>query len=74
MMADYIKVGNLQVAPVLYEFINTEGLPESKLDQEQFWADFEKLVHDLASRNKELFVRRDEIQTKINTWHRENML
>jgi malate synthase len=72
MMADYIKVGNLQVAPILYDFINIEGLPESKLDQEQFWADFEKLVHDLAPKNKELLAHRDKIQNKINTWHREN--
>ncbi|MFJ5624736.1 malate synthase G [Peribacillus loiseleuriae] len=71
-MVDYVKVGNLQVAPVLFEFINKDGLPGSKLNQEQFWADFEKLVHDLSPKNKELLARRDEIQTKVNTWHREN--
>ncbi|MEY8753734.1 malate synthase G [Peribacillus frigoritolerans] len=71
-MGEYVKVGNLQVAPVLFEFINKDGLPGSELNQEQFWVDFEKLVHDMSPKNKKLLARRDEIQTKINTWHREN--
>ncbi|WP_349729113.1 malate synthase G [Peribacillus frigoritolerans] len=71
-MGEYVKIGNLQVAPVLFEFINKDGIPGSKLNQEQFWVDFEKLVHDLSPKNKKLLARRDEIQTKINTWHREN--
>lgn len=71
-MGEYLKVGNLQVASVLFEFINKDGLPGSELNQEQFWVDFEKLVHDMSPKNKKLLARRDEIQTKINTWHREN--
>ncbi|WP_144550657.1 malate synthase G [Peribacillus simplex] len=71
-MGEYVKIGNLQVAPVLFEFINKNGLPGSELNQEQFWVDFEKLVYDMSPKNKKLLARRDEIQTKINTWHREN--
>lgn len=71
-MGEYVKVGNLQVASILFEFINKDGLPGSGLNQEQFWDDFEKLVHDMSPKNKKLLARRDEIQTKINTWHREN--
>ncbi|MEV5038142.1 malate synthase G [Peribacillus frigoritolerans] len=71
-MGEYVKVGNLQVALVLFEFINKDGLPGSGLNQEQFWDDIEKLVHDMSPKNKKLLARRDEIQTKINTWHREN--
>ncbi|PHD73055.1 malate synthase G [Bacillus sp. AFS043905] len=71
-MGEYVKVGNLQVASVLFEFINKDGLPGSGLNQEQFWVDFEKLVHDMSPKNKKLLARRDEIQTNINKWHREN--
>lgn len=71
-MGEYVIIGNLQVAPVLFEFINKNGLPGSELNQEQFWVDFEKLVYDMSPKNKKLLARRDEIQTKINTWHREN--
>ncbi|WHX67998.1 malate synthase G [Peribacillus frigoritolerans] len=71
-MGEYVKVGNLQVASVLFEFIHKDGLPGSGLNQEQFWVDFEKLVRDMSPKNKKLLARRDEIQTNINTWHREN--
>lgn len=71
-MTKYVKKGNLQVAKELYEFINSEALPGSGLDQEQFWSGFEVLIHDLTPRNKELLAIRDDIQNKLNTWHREN--
>jgi len=51
-MGEYVKVGNLQVASVLFEFINKDGLPGSGLNLEQFWVDFEKLVHDMSPKNK----------------------
>ncbi|PLT34503.1 malate synthase G [Bacillus sp. V5-8f] len=71
-MTQYVKAGNLQVAQELYDFINSEALPESGLDQNKFWAGFEALVSDLTPRNKELLAIRDDIQAKINAWHREN--
>ncbi|WP_409305086.1 malate synthase G [Peribacillus sp. SCS-155] len=71
-MTDYVKSGNLQVARELYDFINSEALPGSEVDREQFWTGFEKLIHDLTPINKELLEKRDEIQNQINAWHREN--
>ncbi|MBG9451589.1 malate synthase [Cytobacillus firmus] len=71
-MENYIKRGNLQVASELYEFINSEALPGSFVDQEQFWSGLEALINDLTPKNKALLAKRDEIQHKLNTWHREN--
>ena len=71
-MVNYVKTNNLQVASVLHEFINAEALPGSGVDQEKFWSGFSKLVHDLTPQNKELLAKRDELQDKINAWHREN--
>ncbi|NEX79496.1 malate synthase G [Bacillus thermocopriae] len=71
-MTNYVKVGNLQVASELYQFINEEAIPGSGVDQKQFWVDFERLIKDLTPKNKELLARRDEIQSKLNTWYREN--
>ncbi|MEH7493676.1 malate synthase G [Neobacillus niacini] len=71
-MSNYVNVGDLQVASELYEFINSEALPGSQVDEDKFWAGFEKIIMDLTPRNKELLVKRDELQTKINRWHREN--
>lgn len=71
-MSNYMNVGDLQVASELYEFINSEALPGSQVDQDTFWAGFEKIIKDLTPRNKELLTKRDQLQTKINRWHREN--
>jgi malate synthase len=71
-MVEYVKSGNLQVAKELYEFINSEVLPGSNVDQQDFWSGFGQLVQDLAPKNKELLAVRDEIQEKIDSWYREN--
>ena len=71
-MKDYVKTGNLQVAPVLYEFINSDVLPGTGLNSEQFWTDFDALIHDLSPKNKALLIKRDNIQNKINEWHKKN--
>ncbi len=71
-MKDYVKVGNLQVATILYDFVNEEALPGTGLNVEQFWERFSTLVNDLAPENKALITRRDEIQAKLDAWHREN--
>ena len=33
---------------------------------------FDAIVHDLAPRNRELLARRDELQSRIDDWHREH--
>ncbi|MEW9669033.1 malate synthase G [Ammoniphilus sp. 3BR4] len=71
-MKDYIKVGRLQVAPVLYQFINSEAIPNSGVTPEQFWSGFDQIVHDLAPKNKALLLKRDELQSAIHHWHKEN--
>ncbi|WP_075981171.1 malate synthase G [Bacillus massilinigeriensis] len=71
-MSEYVKVGNLQVAASLYDFVNKEAIPESGVDLEKFWADLDQLIHDLAPKNVQLLARRDEIQEQINNWHKDN--
>ncbi|MER1988008.1 MAG: malate synthase G [Solibacillus sp.] len=71
-MTTYVKVGNLQVADSLYEFINTKVLPGTEVEQEAFWGGFDQLIHELAPKNKALLARRDELQAQINEWHKEN--
>jgi malate synthase len=71
-MSNYVKMGNLQVADVLYHFINEDALPGTGLDREKFWADFETLFDDLTPKNNKLLARRDDIQQQINAWHRIN--
>ncbi|PTX61814.1 malate synthase [Melghirimyces profundicolus] len=69
---DYIPIGTLQVAPELYQFVHSEALPESGLSRERFWSDLETLIDDLAPENRKLLARREELQKKIDQWHRKN--
>ncbi|MED3851165.1 malate synthase G [Priestia megaterium] len=71
-MTNYKQVGNLKVAPVLYQFINEEALPGSGLSTENFWSDFEALVTELTPVNKRLLEKRDQLQAQVNAWHQEN--
>ena len=71
-MSNYIQVGNLRVAKVLHDFVNTKVLPDTGVEQAQFWGGFDTLIHDLAPKNRALLAHRDELQEQINAWHKEN--
>lgn len=71
-MTQYVKIGNLQVSKLLVDFINEEALPGSGVDKDAFWKGFDELIHDLAPKNRALILKRDELQEKINQWHKEN--
>ncbi|MFV1871868.1 MAG: malate synthase G [Oleiphilus sp.] len=71
-MTERIQAGGLQVAKELYDFINDVAIPGTGVDQSAFWAGFDALVHDLAPKNKALLEKRDDIQAKIDAYHREN--
>jgi malate synthase len=69
--ADRIEAGGLSVARCLHDFIAKEALAGTKLSPKAFWDGFAALVRDLAPRNAALLRRRDELQEKIDAWHRE---
>jgi len=71
-MPNYVHVGTMRVAEVFYNFVNREALPETGLDVEQFWQDFEQLITDFTPRNKKLLKKRQQLQEQINAWHTEN--
>ncbi len=71
-MTQYVEIGNLKIATVLYDFVNSEVLPESGVVQETFWANFEGLIAELSPENRALLARRDDLQQKINEWHLQN--
>ena len=68
-MTGYVQVGGLQVAKVLYDFVNNEAIPGTGIVAEQFWAGAEKIINDLAPKNKALLSKRDTLQAQIDAWH-----
>ncbi|WP_137149100.1 malate synthase G [Mycolicibacterium sp. CR10] len=73
-MTERVTVGNLRVAPVLYDFINTEALPGTDLDPDTFWSGVDKIVADLTPKNQDLLARRDDLQAQIDKWHRARVI
>ncbi len=73
-MTDRVSVGNLRVARVLYDFVNTEALPGTDIDPDSFWAGVDKVVTDLQPQNQDLLARRDQLQAQIDKWHRHHVI
>ncbi|MFD1813586.1 malate synthase G [Rhodococcus gannanensis] len=70
-MTERVQVGGLQVAKVLYDFVNTEALPGTGVDVDAFWSGAVKVIEDLAPKNKALLAKRDDLQAQVDTWHRD---
>ena len=67
-----VSLGDLKVDKALYDFVNNEAIPDGGLQAQEFWKGFAALVRTLAPRNAELLRKRDELQAKIDAWHRQN--
>jgi malate synthase len=69
MQEKYINVNNLKVSEKLLNFVNDELLKDTEISPDSFWEGFDKVVHELAPKNKELLDIRDQLQKKIDEWH-----
>ncbi len=67
-----IEKNGLKISTVLFDFINNEVIPGTDIKSDKFWSNFEKTVHELAPINKNLIEKRDDIQKKIDEWHKKN--
>jgi malate synthase len=69
-MIERVIVDGLSVARVLYDFIGREVLPGTGVPEAAFWTRLDSIVHDLAPKNRALLAKRDELQSKLDEWHR----
>ena len=69
-MTERVVVDGLSVAKVFHDFISKEALPGTGVPEAAFWARLSRLIHDLAPRNRALLKKRDDLQAKIDAWHR----
>jgi malate synthase len=68
----YVGVDHLKIDQVLYDFVNQEAMPGTGVQEQPFWNGFAALVRTFAPRNTTLLQRRDQLQSKIDGWHREH--
>src|SRR5690554_5837884 len=71
-MTERVQVGGIQIAKNLYDFVNNEAIPGTGVDADKFWAEFDMIVNELATRKRHLLVKRDKIQEKMDTWNRDH--
>ncbi|OYN96242.1 malate synthase G [Enemella evansiae] len=71
-MTDRVTIGRLSIDPELHEFVRTEALPGSEVDEAAFWAGAERLLAELGPRRAELLATRDRLQQTIDAWHGEH--
>ncbi len=70
-MTNRMEKNGLHVARELVDFTEQVLLPDSGIEPRDFWFGLAKIIHDLAPQNKELLLKRDAIQAKIDAWHLE---
>jgi len=69
-MSERVTREGLGVAGELAAFIETEALPGTGVDAAAFWKGFASLVADLQPKNREFLRIREDMQSKIDAWHR----
>ena len=62
----------LKINTKLFNFVNNEIIPGTNIKTEEFWTNFGNIVHELAPINKKLIQKREDIQKKIDDWHKKN--
>ncbi len=67
-----IQRGDLQVSEELDKLISEKVCVNIDVEPEQFWNSFNEVVKEFTPRNKALLTEREELQTKIDNWHKEN--
>ena len=67
----FVKIKNLSVSKILFDFINNELLKGIKIKKNKFWNDFSKTLHELNPINKKLIEAREKIQKSIDSSHFE---
>ena len=71
-MTNRIQRGDLQVSEELDKLISEKVCVNIDVEPEQFWNSFNEVVKEFTPRNKALLAEREELQTKIDNWHKKN--
>ena len=71
-MSKRIQQGKLQVADSLHRLLEQDILPGTGITATHFWNELERLLEDFTQRNRDLLATRDELQARIDAWHRDH--
>ncbi len=72
LMPSYVKRSGLEVDSELANFIENEALKGVNVSADKFWSGVANMVKIAMPRNVALLARREELQSKIDDWHKKN--
>ena len=70
-MTERVNAGGLQVARVLYDFINNEAIDGTGINPDDFWSALGGIVADMTPRNQELLEKRDQLRAALDDWYKQ---
>jgi malate synthase len=71
-MTERVTIGQLTIAKVLSDLLENEIAPGTGVSPDHFWSEMESVLQEFVPRNRAMLAKRDEFQTKIDTWHQEH--
>lgn len=71
-MSDRVVVHGLQIERCLHDFVEREALKGTSLTGDRLWRGVGELVERFGARNRALLVTRDDLQSRIDDWHRHH--
>ena len=71
-MTDYATRAGLRIAGQLVEFIESRALTGTGIAADHLWQGLADVLGRFVPQNRMLLAKRDEIQAKLDDWHRSN--
>ena len=68
-MTERVTIGQLNIAKVLSDLLENEISPGTGVSSGHFWSEMESVLKEFVPRNRALLAKRDELQSKIDSWH-----
>ncbi|PXW78514.1 malate synthase [Blastomonas natatoria] len=69
-MSEYLQSNGISIDSALHGFVTESVLAPLALDADRFWADFAALLERFVPVGRKLLEKRDDLQAKIDDWHR----
>ncbi len=69
--APFVAARRLSVDRELRDFVENELLPDLGIEPARYWSGLQALIEELTPANRALLAIRDELQAKIDAWHRK---
>ena len=67
-----VPAHGLSIDKELHDFITGEALPGTGVDADRFFSGLAGLIHELSPKNRALLATREDMQERIDAWHRQN--